>query len=97
MAATVPTMARPDVATAGMPEGEAKGGDGGGGIARSSRIDWARLLWRVWGVDALACPGCGGRMRMIAAITERAGIVRILEHLGVSTEVPRMRRSRDGP
>jgi hypothetical protein len=36
-------------------------------------------------------------MKMIAALTERAGIVRVLEHLGVSTEVPRMRRSRDGP
>jgi hypothetical protein len=36
-------------------------------------------------------------MKMIAAITERVGIVRILEHLGVSTEVPRMRRARDGP
>ena len=39
----------------------------------------------------------GGRMKMIAALTERAGIVRILEHLGVPIEVPRMRRSRDGP
>jgi len=36
-------------------------------------------------------------MKMIAAITERVGIVRILEHLGVSTEVPQMRRARDGP
>ena len=34
---------------------------------------------------------------MSAAITERVGIVRILEHLGVSTDVPRMRRARDGP
>ena len=61
------------------------------------RIEWARLMWRVWAVDALLCPGCGGRMKMIAALTERAGIVRVLEHLRVSTEVPRMRRSRDGP
>lgn len=64
---------------------------------RSKRMDWASLLWRVWRVDALRCDGCGGRMKMIAALTERAGIVRILEHLGVSTEVPRMRRARDGP
>jgi len=39
------------------------------------RIDWARLLWRVWGVDALKCPACDGRMKMIAAVTERVGIV----------------------
>jgi hypothetical protein len=63
----------------------------------AERIDWARLMWRVWAVDVLLCPGCGGRMRMIAGLTERAAIVRILEHLGVSTEVPRMQRSRDGP
>ncbi|MDO9021792.1 MAG: hypothetical protein Q8S73_20090 [Deltaproteobacteria bacterium] len=64
---------------------------------KRARIDRARLLCRVWGVDALRCPACDGRMKMIAAITERVGIVRILEHLGVSTEVPRMRRARDGP
>jgi hypothetical protein len=61
------------------------------------RIEWARLLWRVEGVDALKCPACEGRMKMIAAITERMGIVRVLEHLGVSTEVPGMRRARDWP
>jgi len=64
---------------------------------KRARIDWARLLWRVWGVDALKCPACDGQMKMIAAITERVGIERILEHLGISTEVPRMRRARDGP
>ena len=40
---------------------------------------------------------CGGRMKRIAALTERAGIVRILEHLGVSTggaaDAPLARRS----
>jgi hypothetical protein len=25
--------------------------------------DWATLLKRVWGFDALACTGCGGGMR----------------------------------
>jgi len=79
------------------PQVEVKGDRAGRTPTPSSRIEWARLLWRVWGVDALKCPACGGRMKMIAALTERAGIVRVLEHLGVSTEVPRMRRSRDGP
>ncbi|MDB4931953.1 MAG: ATP-dependent helicase HrpA [Myxococcaceae bacterium] len=79
------------------PQIESKGDSAGRALTPSSRIEWARLLWRVWGVDALRCAGCGGRMKMIAALTEPAGIVRILEHLGLSTEVPRMRRSRDGP
>ena len=63
----------------------------------SQRIDWATLLRRVWGLDALRCPACDGRMRMIAAIEDRTAIVKILEHLGVPTELPRMTRSRDGP
>jgi len=47
-------------------------GEGGGAReapTKRSRIDWARLLWRVWGVDALKCPACDGRMKMIAAVT----------------------------
>jgi hypothetical protein len=87
------------VAVVPLPPGAAEVGDGaevtateregvGGRRAaptKRARIEWARLLWRVWGVDALKCPACDGRMTMIAAITERVGIVRILERLGVST------------
>ncbi len=51
-----------------------------------SRIDWATLLHWVWHVDALACPRSKGRMRFIATITERAVIVRILDHLGIPSE-----------
>ena len=32
------------------------------------RIAWADLLKRVFEVDALRCPGCGGRMRLLAAL-----------------------------
>ena len=63
----------------------------------SPRIDWATLLRRVWNLDVLRCPACDGRMHMIAAVEERTAIAKILAHLGVSTEVPRMTRSRDGP
>ena len=85
------------IAKSGAASAKGAGVRGGAASMPSGRIDWARLLWRVWAVDVLLCPGCGGRMTMIAALTERAGIVRVLEHLGVSTEVPRMQRSRDGP
>jgi hypothetical protein len=60
------------------------------------RIDWARLLARV-GIDALACPQCGGRMRVLAAITEPTIILRILEHLGLPTEPPSLSRPRAPP
>ena len=37
--------------------------------ARAGLITWADLLKLVLEVDALRCPSCGGRMRLIAAIT----------------------------
>jgi Putative transposase len=43
-----------------------------GAIMGDTRIDRATLLKRVHDVDALACP-CGGRLRVIALITE-AGV-----------------------
>jgi hypothetical protein len=64
--------------------------------ARSHRIDWARLLARV-GIDALACPRCGSRMRVIAAITDPAVIRRILGHLGLPTVPPSLSRPRGPP
>jgi hypothetical protein len=43
---------------------------------------------RTFGFDVLACPRCGGRLRLIALIEEAAVIDRILRHLGVPTEIP---------
>jgi len=43
---------------------------------------WARLIARVYEVDPLRCRRCGGNMQLIAFITERVVIVRILDHLG---------------
>jgi hypothetical protein len=42
-----------------------------------ARIDWARLLKRVYDLDALACP-CGGRFRPIAAILDSGVACKIL-------------------
>ena len=46
---------------------------------------WATLLHRVWGWDVLPCPRCDGRMKVIALIQDRAVIVKILPHMGLST------------
>ena len=48
-----------------------------------------------WGV--LACPRCGGRLRLIALIDQAAVIQRILRHLGEPAEVPVPRPSRAPP
>jgi hypothetical protein len=45
-----------------------------------ARMGWARLLKRVFGIDLEHCPQCGGTLKIIAAIEERAVIVRILTH-----------------
>ena len=40
------------------------------------------MIARIYEVEPLRCRRCGGSMRLIAFITERAVIVRILDHLG---------------
>jgi hypothetical protein len=55
---------------------------------------WASLMARTFGFDVLACPRCGGRLRLIALIEEAAVIDRILRHLGVPTEIPAPRPAR---
>jgi hypothetical protein len=42
---------------------------------------------RTFGFDVLACPRCGGRLRLIALIEEEGVIGQILRHLGVPTEI----------
>jgi hypothetical protein len=48
---------------------------------------WAELLRRVFLIDALACPRCPGRMRVIAVVMRRSAIERILKHLGLANDV----------
>ena len=52
------------------------------------RIGWADLLKRVFEVDALRCPACSGRMRLIAAITDPSVARRILECLALPPRAP---------
>jgi hypothetical protein len=93
-------LGRPD--PAGPPE------RGGESIARPeavatpsgrapSNLLWAQLMQRSFGFDVLACPRCGGRLRLIALSEEPRVIRRILGHLGLPTEVPEARPSRAPP
>jgi uncharacterized Zn finger protein (UPF0148 family) len=52
------------------------------------RHPWAELLQRVFEVDALRCPRCGGRMRILTAITEAEVARRILACLALPTRAP---------
>jgi hypothetical protein len=48
---------------------------------REARRRWGKLLRRIYEVDPLACPVCGGPMPILAFITEGAVMDRILNHL----------------
>jgi hypothetical protein len=67
--------------------------------ARRHRVPWAELLRKVFGVDALACPGCEGRLRLVALIASGAVADRILahlEHLGLDPAAAEARRTPPG-
>ncbi|MDF1614038.1 hypothetical protein [Desulfurivibrio dismutans] len=46
---------------------------------------WRECIKKVWEIDPLTCPKCGGEMKIISFISEAAIIRRILEHLGLWT------------
>jgi hypothetical protein len=43
--------------------------------------DWAAMIRKVYEVDPLVCPKCGGTMKVVAFITEHAVVDRIIDHL----------------
>ena len=64
-------------------------------LATSPRIDWATLLRRTFGFDALRCPGCSGRLRICATLTDPIPVRRILEHLGLRADPLEFAPARD--
>jgi hypothetical protein len=61
---------------------------------RPPYIAWADLLRRVFALDVLACPACGGRLRLLATIEDRAVIEGILTHLGLPVDLPQLAAAR---
>jgi len=47
------------------------------------RRNRARLIQKIYEVDPLLCPKCGGAMCVISVIEEKAVIEKILKHLGL--------------
>ncbi|TMA66215.1 MAG: ATP-dependent helicase HrpA [Deltaproteobacteria bacterium] len=52
---------------------------------------------RVFDLDVLACPRCGGRMSVIATIEAGEVMRMILGHLGLPTEPPKPLPARSPP
>ena len=65
---------------------------------RAGAYQWADLMRRTCGFEVLACPRCGGRLRLTAVI-EHASVVqrRILGHLGLPRALPEPRPARPPP
>jgi len=55
---------------------------------RARRLDWATLLKRSFGIDALACPRCGHRMQLLAVLEDPRVAEKILTHLGLPIRAP---------
>lgn len=55
---------------------------------RPVRLNWAKLLKRVFEIDMEHCPNCGGELKIIAAILEAPVIEKILTHLGLQARAP---------
>ncbi len=63
----------------------------------TSRIAWAKLLARIAEAFPLACPACGGDIRLIAFITDPGPIRRILAHVSEPVEPPPVSPARGPP
>jgi putative transposase len=96
-AALVP--ATTDGADASMADSSVGVGEDAGpaGPSRAGAYQWAELMRRTFGLDVLACPRCGGRLRLVALIEQASVVQRILRHLGLPTEVPEPRPARAPP
>ena len=61
------------------------------------RYTWAELLRRVYLVEVLVCPRCGGARRLLAAIHDPDSIRKVLGAMGLSAEVPVLAAPRGPP
>ncbi|MES9858571.1 MAG: transposase [Sedimenticola sp.] len=58
---------------------------------------WAMLLARIYEINPLVCPRCGGEMRIIAFVTESEPVGRILRHIGEPDCAPVITPARGPP
>jgi hypothetical protein len=64
---------------------------------RAERETWSELMRLTFGLDVLACPRCGGRLKHVVTILDGRVARRILEHVGMSARAPPELPARDPP
>ena len=84
----MPSPSHGPLVAAGLLNREPRGPATASLVRAPSRIAWAALLSRVFKVDVLKCEHCGGRMTVLAFLSERAVVKKILEHLGLPATGP---------
>ena len=67
------------------------------GRCRQHRVSWAKLLARVFQIDITSCIDCGGKMKIIAALTQPASIRTFLDALGLPSKAPPIAPPRQQP
>jgi hypothetical protein len=64
---------------------------------KKTRISWARLLKRIFGIDIEKCNLCGGKVKIISAIEDPRVIKKILDHVGMPSVAPAPKPARGPP
>jgi len=64
---------------------------------RRRKLLWAEAMKRGLGLDVLACEHCGGRREVLTFLTDPLVITKILDHLGLPSELPPIRAARPPP
>jgi hypothetical protein len=64
---------------------------------RERGLRWPQLMQRVFSIDVLRCPSCGGRMKAIAEITDKRVARAMLEHVGLPSDAPEQWPARGPP
>lgn len=62
-----------------------------------NRLLWAALLARTFRLEMEVCAHCGGRMRMVAALTDPTSIKAYLNGVGLPSEIPQIKPARPPP
>ena len=79
------------------PQAEADEATCSGSQTQTYRRSWATLLARVFRIDVTRCPDCGGRMKIIAALTDPRSIRRCLRGMGLPARAPPITPARPRP
>ena len=63
-------------------------------ISLDARLSFSKLLKRVFNIDVEKCESCGGTLEIISVVRDRSVIRKILKHIGIGPDPPKILGSR---